>query len=192
MCRGAMKTQARLLRSVNEETKRNEKKRPQYWLLTHHSRGGSGRPTAMGPGEECLDDHGVGAGGEVVLRRSPSAGRGRCRDGLFPARGAGELESSKAALVAARDRDEVVGHARVTGARRVAGRGGGQAQREEAGRRRRGDEGGGSEAARGVGRGGAERRSAEEEGRGRHFSSFGFRWRERGRRILRRRRNSGS
>jgi hypothetical protein len=52
----------------------------------------------MGPGEECLDDHGVGAGGEVVLRRSPSAGR--CRNGPFPARGAGELESSKAAPVA--------------------------------------------------------------------------------------------
>lgn len=159
-------------------------KKPQYWVLTHHSRGGGGRPAAMGPGEERLDDHGVRAGGEVRLRGGPSVGRGRRRDGLFPARGASELEPREAALIAARDRDEVVGHARVpgadAGARRVAGRGGGQAQRAEpeAGGWGRGGEGGGSEAARGVG--GAERRGAEEERRRRHFfSGLVLRWRER-------------
>lgn len=137
-------------------------------ILTHHSRGRGGRPAAMGPGEERLDDHGVRTGGEVRLRGGPSVGRGRRRDGLFPARGAGELEPSEAALVAARDRDEVavVHHARVpgaaSGARRVAGRGGGQAQRVEADGWGRGGEGGG------------ERRGAEEERRGRHFFRFGF------------------
>ena len=52
----------------------------------------------MGPGEERLDDHGVRAGGEVRLRPGSSVGRGGRRDGLFPARGASELEPSEAAL----------------------------------------------------------------------------------------------
>jgi len=152
----------------------------------------------MGPGEESLDDHGVGAGSEVRLRPGPSVCRGRRRDRLFPARGAGELEPREAALVAARDRDEVaaVHHSADAGARRVAGRGGGQAQRTKAVGWGRGGEGGRSEAARGVGvgGGGAERQSAEKERRGRHFfSGLVLRWRELGRRILRpRRRDDGA
>ena len=106
---------------------------------THHSCGRRcGRPSPIGPGEERLDDHGLGAGGEVRLRCGPSVDGGRGGDRLLPARGAGEVEACEAALVAARDRDEGAAGTGVARLRDAGGggpwgaagpRGGGQAQR---------------------------------------------------------------